>query len=55
LNNPENAIIMVMYEDQVNQSYPYVVWNSSNWVYAGTGFADGTSVPGFAGYEYDKV
>jgi len=55
VNNPENGLIGVMYEDQVNQSYPYIVQNSSNWVYAGTGFSDGTSVPGIVGYEYDRV
>ncbi|MEO8972891.1 MAG: N,N-dimethylformamidase beta subunit family domain-containing protein [Ktedonobacteraceae bacterium] len=55
VNLPENGLIGVMYEDQVNQSYPFVVKNSTNWVYAGTGFVDGSSVPGIVGYEYDKV
>jgi len=32
---------------------PYVVTNSSNWVYAGTGLADGNSIPGLVGYEAD--
>ncbi|HLJ33130.1 MAG TPA: N,N-dimethylformamidase beta subunit family domain-containing protein [Ktedonobacteraceae bacterium] len=55
VNLPENGLIGVMYEDQVNQSYPFVVKNSTNWVYAGTGFVDGSSIPGIVGYEYDKV
>lgn len=55
VNLPENGLIGVMFEDQDNQSYPYVVQNSANWVYAGTGFSDGSSVPGVVGYEYDKV
>ena len=55
VNLPENGLIGVMYEDQVIQTYPFVVQNSTNWVYAGTGFTDGTSVPGIVGYEYDKV
>jgi hypothetical protein len=33
----------------------YVVTNSSSWVYAGTGFHDGDSVPGIVGYEMDRL
>ncbi len=55
VNRPENAMSGLMYQDQVNQSYPYVVQNASSWVYAGTGFTDGTQVPGIVGYEYDKA
>jgi hypothetical protein len=55
VNLPENGLLGVMYQDQVNQSYPYVVQNASNWIYAGTGFTNGTSIPGIVGYEYDKV
>jgi hypothetical protein len=55
VNLPENGLIGVMYQDQVQQSYAYVVQNASNWVYAGTGFVNGSSVPGIVGYEYDKV
>ncbi len=57
VNKPENAVMGVMFEDQTlhEQSYPFVVQNASNWVYAGTGFVNGSSVPGIVGYEYDKV
>jgi hypothetical protein len=55
VNQPENAMSGLMYEAQVDQSYPYVVQNSSNWVYAGSGFTDGSQVPGIVGYEYDKA
>ncbi|HEX8997895.1 MAG TPA: N,N-dimethylformamidase beta subunit family domain-containing protein [Ktedonobacterales bacterium] len=55
INQPENGVIGVMYQDQVNKDYAYVVQNASNWVYAGTGFVNGTSLPGIVGYEYDKV
>ncbi|HZC07403.1 MAG TPA: N,N-dimethylformamidase beta subunit family domain-containing protein, partial [Ktedonobacterales bacterium] len=55
VNQPENGVIGVMYQDQVNNNYAYVVQNASNWVYAGTGFVNGSSVPGIVGYEYDKV
>jgi F5/8 type C domain/Abnormal spindle-like microcephaly-assoc'd, ASPM-SPD-2-Hydin len=55
VNLPENAVSGVMFEDQVNQTYPFIVQNATNWVYAGTGFTEGSSIPGIVGYEYDKV
>ena len=55
VNNPENAVIGTMFEDQIYQDYPLVVQDASSWVFAGTGFVNGTSVPGIVGYEYDKV
>ena len=55
VNLPENSFMGVMYEDQVNQSHAYVVQNAGHWIYAGTGFTNGSSVPGIVGYEYDKV
>src|SRR5262249_4703569 len=56
VNQPENAVEGVMYDGQVpNNNYPYVVQNASSWVYAGTGFTNGSSVPGIVGYEYDKT
>src|SRR6266516_5028978 len=55
VNMPENGMLGVMYEQQENADYAYVVENASNWIYAGTGFVDGTSIPGIVGYEYDKV
>jgi uncharacterized membrane protein len=62
LNRPEQTLIGVQYTDQVQyqpqtgSSYvPYVVTNSGSWVYAGTGFKDGDSVPGIVGYEADRL
>ncbi len=55
INQPENGLVGVMYEQQENNDYAYVVANASNWIYAGTGFVNGSSVPGIVGYEYDKV
>ncbi|HET8910464.1 MAG TPA: choice-of-anchor D domain-containing protein [Ktedonobacteraceae bacterium] len=55
VNQPENGLLGVMYEQQEDKDYAYVVANASNWIYAGTGFKDGTSIPGIVGYEYDKV
>ena len=33
---------------------PYVVQNSGHWIYAGTGLADGDTIPGIVGYETDR-
>src|SRR5207247_6035851 len=38
----------------VRSNADYVVTNSSHWVYAGTGFKDGDTVPGLVGYELDR-
>jgi hypothetical protein len=46
-----------MYDDYFDAEAPaqaYVVQNSGNWVYAGTGFTSGSSVPGILGYELDR-
>ncbi len=56
VNQPENGLLGVMYEDSdQNPTSTYVVENASNWVYANTGFVDGSTVPGIVGYEYDRV
>jgi len=53
LNRPEQQLIGVQVAGMVASNVPYVVTNSSNWVYAGTGLADGNSIPGLVGYEAD--
>jgi hypothetical protein len=55
VNQPENAVSGVMFEDQTDNSYAYVVQNADFWIYDNTGFVNGSSVPGIVGYEYDKV
>ena len=57
LNRPEQTLVGVQYSGQLfppNQNVPYVVQNSSNWVYRGTDMGDGSSVPGIVGYEADS-
>jgi Phage-related protein, tail component len=57
INNPEQSLIGIMYADYFNAenpALPYVVQNSNNWVYSGTGLANGSSVPGILGYELDQ-
>ena len=56
VNRPEQSLLGIQFTSQVNwgNNVPYVVLNSTNWVYANTGFHDGDSVPGIVGYEMDK-
>jgi len=55
-NRPEQTLIGIQYTSQTqNNGYvSYVVTTSGHWVYAGTGFRDGDSVPGILGYEADR-
>jgi N,N-dimethylformamidase beta subunit-like protein/Big-like domain-containing protein len=54
LNRPEQQLVGVQFSGQVNTNVPYVVTNSSSWVYQGTGLVDGNSIPGLVGYEIDS-
>lgn len=57
LNRPENELIGVLSDSQGEweNGFPYVVKNSNHWVYSGTGFKEGDSVPGLVGYEWDNL
>lgn len=56
LGRPENELVGIMYESYYrHQSYPWVVANSSHWVYAGTGVSDGDTLAPVVGYEFDRV
>jgi hypothetical protein len=56
LSRPEQILAGTQFTSQLTwgQNAGYVVSNSSNWVYAGTGFRDGDVVPGLVGYEVDR-
>jgi hypothetical protein len=58
LNRPEQQLMGVQFSGGQlaisGPNAPYVVRNSSSWVYAGTGLADGDSIPGIVGYETDS-
>src|SRR5207253_3733992 len=58
VNRPEQAFMGVQFTSQTGQTWdntvPYVVTNSTNWVYANSGFIDGSSVAGLAGFEADR-
>src|SRR6185369_11101943 len=57
VNRPSQTLVGVEYVGEtMNNAYlPYVVTNSSNWVYANSGFHDGDSVPNLVGYEADRL
>lgn len=57
VNRPEQQLVGVMYDDYFDAEAPaqtYVVQNSGNWVYAGTGFKQSSKVRGILGYELDR-
>jgi chitodextrinase len=59
LNRPEQTLIGVQFASTVEwtpvtQFGTYVVNNSQNWVYAGTGFKDGDTVTGIVGWRADR-
>jgi len=57
LNRPEQQLVGVQFSGSIPvdaPNAPYVVANSSSWVYAGTGLHDGDSIPKMVGYEMDS-
>jgi hypothetical protein len=52
VNQPEEAMMGEMYGGEAANA-PYTVADASSWVFDGTGWANGTKVPGIVGYEYD--
>src|SRR5260370_12226738 len=56
VNNPENGVIGIMYEDQkAGGNYPYVVQNASNWVYPATASSTVSPLPAIAASLHDKA
>jgi hypothetical protein len=57
VSQPEQSLVGVQYTAHLKddgKGTKYVVQNSSNWVWSGTGFSDGSKVPGILGYETDR-
>jgi len=52
VNRPEDSMMGVMFGGEVNNA-AWTVQNASSWIYAGTGFTNGQTIPGMVGYEYD--
>jgi hypothetical protein len=55
-NRPEQLLMGVQYTSEANwgTTVPYVVTNSSNWAYSGTGVKDADAIPGIVGYQMDR-
>jgi alpha-D-ribose 1-methylphosphonate 5-triphosphate synthase subunit PhnH len=55
-SRPENGLIGVMYDGYNNNDpgAPFVVTNSSHWVYANSGLTNSSKITGIVGYEWDK-
>jgi len=54
IDRDEESLVGTMYEEQVLFGQAWVVQNAASFVYQGTGFNEGDSVPGLVGYEYDR-
>ncbi|MHB1846428.1 MAG: N,N-dimethylformamidase beta subunit family domain-containing protein [Deltaproteobacteria bacterium] len=55
LNDPENALMGVMFQTWELADFPWVVADASSWVFAGTGLKTGDALPAIAGYETDEI
>jgi len=51
---PENVLTGSFYQCNPVDA-PYVVYDPTNWIFAGTGVTEGSSFPGLVGPEYDRV
>ena len=56
VNRPEQTLLGVQWTSQTpyGTTVDYIVNNSTNWVYAGTGLHDNDHVTGIVGYEMDR-
>ncbi|HWH99487.1 MAG TPA: fibronectin type III domain-containing protein, partial [Propionibacteriaceae bacterium] len=57
VSQPEQSLVGVQYTAHLKDNgkgAKYIVKNSSNWVWNGTGFSDGSQVMGILGYETDR-
>lgn len=58
VNRPEQALVGVQYTTHLKDNgdgSAYIVQNSKNWVWKGTGFVEETRISGIVGYETDRV
>ena len=55
IGRPENELLGVMYESWERISGPWVVSDSSHFLYEGTGLRNGDAIPSLVGYEYDRT
>lgn len=56
VNRPENSLIGILSDGSHNETpADWVVTNANHWVYAGTGLANGSTIPGLIYYEWDSL
>jgi Bacterial Ig domain len=53
VNRPEQSVIGIQSDIVSSTDAPYTVINADSWIYAGTGFSNGSSVPGIISHEAD--
>lgn len=53
VSRPEQRLVGIEYNILSSADAPYRVINSSSWIYAGTGFVEGSEVPGIVHHEAD--
>jgi hypothetical protein len=57
VNRPEQTLVGVQYTSEVpwGQNVAFVPTQNSHWIFDGTGFKSGDSVPGIVGYAMDRL
>lgn len=57
IGRAEQQLAGVQYaiDGDFSNTQPYIIANSSHWVWANSGFVDGSVVPGLLGYEVDRL
>jgi hypothetical protein len=55
VDRPEQTLVGVQFGTALRANVALSVVNSASWVYAGTGFTDGQTVPGIVGDEADRL
>jgi hypothetical protein len=57
VDRPESELFGGMYESSFDygRSADWVVKNPNHWIYAGTGFVDGSRIKSLVGYEWDRL
>jgi DNA-binding beta-propeller fold protein YncE len=54
-NRPENELVGVMYQSYMLVAHTWTVADPAHFLYAGTGFSRGDTIPGIVGYEFDAT
>lgn len=55
VNRPESALIGSSYGAEVDHAYPFIVADSSSWIYKNSGLSNGDAINSIVGYECDAI